>query len=271
MLDLMPSWREFALTLFRTRDADPGYVALAGAEISKAQRCRFAVAWCTYYHLGIAAKASELKGEAFWKYLDDIYDTAPRASERRHFRGQAGKNALLDWALVFGEPEMMAVRFFQARPTYEDVRRLVRPTMQMGDYFVWKWCDLYEVILGVHVDCTSEFAAKHSPPTPQDGAKAIFPDLSAAEAYRQIKTHLQENNITAPPHHKRPADINEAETVCCVYKQMVSGKYDYGLRTAKAVKRLSSVDSRTAHMMIDVLTAGHWSAAELEQIYARHH
>jgi hypothetical protein len=271
MQDLMPTWREFALTLFRTRDADPGYVALAGAGLSKAQQCRFAVAWCTYYNLGIAAKASELKGAAFWGYLSSLYDTAPRASERRHFRGAAGRTAMAHWELDYDTPEDMAVRIFQARPTYEDVRRLVRPVPQMGDYFVWKWCDLYEVILGVHVDCTSEFAAKHSPPTPQDGAKAIFPDLSVYEAYRQIKMHLQENNITAPPHHKRPADINEAETVCCVYKQMVSGKYDYGLRTAKAMKRLQSVESATAHRMVDVLTSGHWSAAELEQIYARHH
>lgn len=272
MQDLIPSWQDFALKLFRTRDADPGYVALAGADLPADQKRRFAVAWCTFYNLGIAAKASELRGRTFWGYLNEQYDTAQRASERRHFRGAAGRKALAAWEQEWQHPEAMVDEIMAALPYYHFVRQAVRPIPQMGDYFVWKWCDLYEVLGGIHVDCSGPFAARHSPPTPQDGAKAIAPDQSVEDTYQMIALHLQMNNVPAPPHYERPSDINEAETVCCVYKQMCSGKYDYGLRTAKAMRRLQSVSSETGQLMVDaLLNGGHWTAAELNHIYEKHH
>ncbi len=269
---MIDSWKDFALKLFRTRDADPGYVALAGAEMPADQKKRFAVAWCTFYNLGIAAQASEFQGARFWRYLNDQYAPAARASERRHFRGNAGRNALLAWELAYTNPEEMVDEITAALPYYLYVRKEVRPIAQMGDYFVWKWCDLYEVLTGIHVDCSGPYAANHSPPTPQDGAKAIAPEQSVEDTYQMIALHLQMNNVPAPPHYERPSDINEAETVCCVYKQLVSGKYVYGLRTAKALKRLQSVQCPTSQLLIDALLhKAHWTAAELAQIYDAHH
>jgi hypothetical protein len=47
----------------------------------------------------------------------------------------------------------------------------------------------------------------------------------------------------------RPFGLQEAETVCCVYKQMFNGSYAYGTRTAKAVRRLEAAQSKTAKAM----------------------
>ena len=95
------TWTKFGKLLFKLEDADPGYLLLARANINEDQKKRFMTAWCAFYNPGIAAAASEYTGRKFYDYLRSVYPTAKRASERRHFRGQAGLKALDSWQAQF--------------------------------------------------------------------------------------------------------------------------------------------------------------------------
>lgn len=77
---------EFGTKLIDTLDLDPVYVALEGIT-DPAQKARACVAYWFYYHLGVAAKLSEAPGPDFWKAVEGVLETAPRGTERRHFRG----------------------------------------------------------------------------------------------------------------------------------------------------------------------------------------
>lgn len=264
----LPSWQDFTRTIYRIWDADPGYYALQFTTMSSAQRYRAAVAWCTYYNLGIAADASEYQGEKFWDYLEGIYDTAKRATERRHFRGDAGRLALQQWRTNWPKPEAMVEYMCGPEPgrfevNYFQIRKRGSQVMQYGDYFYWKWCDLNEVLGFGRVDMTG--SARHSPKLPQQGAQLIYclenglkePDefYDIDFQYEKISHYGMLKRVPPRTTDKRKFGIQEAETVCCVYKQMHSGSYAYGTRTAKAVNRLAAGKSKTAKNMRSTLLA----------------
>ncbi len=267
----MPTWQRFTEKLFRTEDADPGYIALARCRLPEDVRMRLIVGWVTFYNLGLACNAAKLTGPKFWAYLRSVYPTAKRASERRHFRGKAGLKALADWERDYPRPEMMVERILKASPDYTSVRNRVRPITQMGDYFVWKFCDLYDVMTKRHVDVTG--CESYAPKTPQQGAKLIFPDNTIAEAFSKIVAYARKIGLTAPPHHNRPFDANEAETVCCVYKQMAGGGYTWGLRTAKARNRILSADPSPIRTSLHsgLMAQSVWTDQELEVIFNNAH
>lgn len=272
----MMEWQTFAWKLFQTKDADPGYYALADSGMGEAQKMRAMVAWCTYYNLAHAAVASELKGDAFWDYLLSIYPTAKRNTERRHFRGAAGLKALHAWRHAYGKhPELMVELSFG--DTFFEVRNKVRRIPQMGDYFIWKFADVQERVFGVPCDFVG--ADEYVPKTPRQGAELIARSIgwdpeTQTSWLRGTHANIIERmrGILVPPKYDRAFGLQEAETVCCVYKQMVNGKYAYGLRSAKAMMRLQTVQAgcRTAQRMLDVLTEDGQLTATLTRIYDAH-
>lgn len=261
-LDLRNDWRMFAKAMFEIQDADPGYMLLHRAKLPYAQKLRYVLAWCTYYNPGIAAVASEFQGPSFYQYLRSQYDTAKRASERRHFRGQAGLKALADWEM-FGRPESMVEACFGN--TYHQVRRNMKDMTQMGDYFYWKLADIQDTVFGKYVDFTN--AEKYMPKVPKEGA-ALIEDLEwdrwVAGRTEDVPGSLLNTmsmitkNICqyTHPFQDRKLALQEAETVCCVFKQHQT-KYQLGFRTAKAVARLESMQSQ-APRTVRALLNGMW-------------
>lgn len=270
----LDSWQTFTKKIFKNWDADPGYYAIQQTPMKQAQRLRLAVAWCSFYNLGIAAKASEYQGEEFYDYLKAVYPTAKRASERRHFRGRAGMAALEQWQSKWPKPEALAEHMQGS--SYFEVRKRGQQVAQFGDYFYWKWCDLNEVLFNNPVNMAG--SAKYSPKVPQQGAELIYKmthpdkemmwgiDEDVESIYNKITDYGRRKHVPCPI-MERPFGIAEAETVCCVYKQMVNGGYIYGSRTAKAVARLESIDSRTATKMTETLLGlSPWTRKELSSI-----
>ena len=258
-------WPEFTKRIYNEWDADPGYYAIQHSSLPKAQQMRLVVAWCSFYNLGIAARASELSGSEFWKYLNGMYPTAQRSSERRHFRGAAGLKALASWQDKWPKPEAM-VEFLCDADDYFAVRKKGKQVYLFGDYFYWKICDLHEVLGFGPVDMVG--SEKYSPKVPQQGADRIFSMDSelgkkwtsagqntdaVAVTYAHIAAYGVRMNVPPRTTTAREFGIQEAETVCCVYKQMLNGKYTYGTRTAKAILKLESVPSKTAKRMADTL------------------
>jgi hypothetical protein len=278
VLGTLDSWKVFTNRIYKDWDADPGYYAIQHTALPSSQRLRMAVAWCAYYNLGIAADASEKQGKRFWQYLVDIYPTAKRSTERRHFRGGQGMRALEQWRTNWPRPEALA-DFMCDGTSYFDVRKAGKQVMQYGDYFFWKWSDLHEVLGYGPVDMTG--SEKHSPLLPKKGAGLIYElagsglfedkkrstDAIVEEVYAEIVHYGRRHAIPPRTTKGRPFGIQEAETVCCVYKQMHSGSYTYGTRTAKAVRRLRAASSATARNMAEaLLELSPYSEPELNRI-----
>lgn len=253
------TWKDFGVFLFRHREADPGYYvldALRELKYPPAQLKRFCVAWMTFYNLGIAARASELTGNVFYKFLFDLYPTAKRASERRHFRGEAGLIAIGQWQKNWPKPEGLMDHVMH--DNMGDIRKACEIVPQMGDYFRWKIGDLTEVLTQQSV--LFRGWENVSPNVPQQGAALIAkeagkPNLTTEQVYRSIAKQMMHLEVQSPYATWRYFDVQDAETICCVYKQYRSGGYVPGLRTAKAAARLQADGGgcKTASAALDQL------------------
>lgn len=273
-LDDTTNWRKFADTMFRLEDADPGYMLLARADLPYVTKLRYVLAWCTFYNPGLAAVACQYQGAKFYEYLLSVYPTAKRASERRHFRGKAGLKALADWQKWYPKPEAMIEACYGDH--YLKVRNQMKGMTQMGDYFYWKLADIWDTVFGKPVDFTG--CEKYMPKVPKQGAELIY-KLEApiggclaqlSDVTDEITAYIQ--RIPYPIKAGRKLALQEAETVCCVFKQHVVGDYRYGFRSAKAFKRLMSVRgdaTKTADKLLDGLYAGGiWTPATLAAVGA---
>lgn len=268
-------WRKFATLMFKLEDADPGYMLLRRADLSYAQKLRYVLAWCTFYNPGLAARASDFQGEKFYTFLRKVYPTAKRASERRHFRGQAGLKALAQWQDLYPKPEAMVEACFGS--TYLEVRKNMQHMAQMGDYFYWKLADIQDTVMGKPVDFTG--CEKYMPKVPKQGAELIN-DMLDRKFYVSVGAHdWLCDTMDAVTHHVGKLDypvkegrklaLQEAETVCCVFKQHVVGDYKFGFRSAKAWKRLDAMrsETKTADKLLDGLYAGGiWTPENLQQV-----
>lgn len=265
-------WRKFATLMFKLEDADPGYVLLRRADLSYAQKLRYVLAWCTFYNPGLAARASDFQGEKFYAFLRKVYPTAKRASERRHFRGQAGLKALTQWQDLYPNPEAMVEACFGS--TYLEVRKNMQHMAQMGDYFYWKLADIWDTVFDVPVDFTG--CEKYMPKVPKQGAELIWDEDPAYQdegsfdlTYLMYDITDHVSGIDYPVKEGRKLALQEAETVCCVFKQHVVGDYRFGFRSAKAWKRLDAMrsETKTADKLLDGLYAGGiWTPENLQQV-----
>lgn len=256
------NWRKFASALFNLEEADPGYMLLKRAELPYEQKLRYVLAWCTYYNPGIAAIASQYQGKKFYEYLHSVYPVAHRASERRHFRGQAGYKALQQWQVLYPKPEDMIEQCYGT--TYKDVRNQMKHMAQMGDYFYWKLADIWDTVFDMPVDFTG--CEKYMPKVPKQGAELIW-DLDPCfqdEGQFDLVYCMEEvtdyvASVKYPVKGGRKLALQEAETVCCVFKQHVHGDYRYGFRSAKAYRRLLGVQThapKTVNALLYGLYAG---------------
>lgn len=270
--DYSDNWREFAKDLFKYEDADPGYMLLKRAKMDRATKLRYVMAWCTFYNPGIAAQACALQGKEFWRFLVNAYPTAKRASERRHFRGQAGLKALASWSESRPE-ELIEATYGQ---TYMDVRKNMKGFAQMGDYFIWKMADVWDTVFDMPVDFTG--CENYMPKVPKQGAELIYqmekgPGVCLADLYDVMSTITKRiQKLHYPIKGTRTLALQESETVCCVFKQHVKGKHRMGSRSVKAWNRLRSViegedNVGYAPILLDGLYAGGiWTPKRLHDV-----
>jgi hypothetical protein len=209
-------WAEFAKQTVRTDDLDPVYVALSKSDIPEDMLMRWCTAFVTYYHMGIASQLCELTGDKFWEGLFNCYDTAPRAAERRHFRGQAGLKAMKRWVNEYKTPE----KFFTACMQPSFMGLLKKNIPQIGTYFTWKCMDLREAVFGYAVDWKN--SEKHMVELPKQGLNIIFPGVPSDIALLQVVNEIKW--MKAPPRYTRDCGVAEAETIAC----MIKGYYKNG-------------------------------------------
>lgn len=219
-------WKEFARLTIATDDLDPVYVALYKSGMPEDMLMRWCAAFVTYYHMGTACQVCELQGDEFWYELWNRYDTAPRASERRHFRGESGRKALKSWINTYGTPE----KFFQSCMRKSFMELLKANIPQIGTYFTWKCMDLREAVFGYDVDWSeSEY---HLVGLPMSGLEVIFPECGKRKPMPYSKALLELasaiSHLDAPPRYARKCGVAEAETIACMIKAYYLNKKPIG-------------------------------------------
>jgi hypothetical protein len=82
--------------------------------------------------------------------------------------------------------------------------------------------------------------------------------FSIEETYSNIVVEMRKRKVKTAYAPWRAFDVQDAETICCVYKQYRSGSYHPGIRTAKAFARLykDGENCNTAKDAMDLLLKG---------------
>lgn len=235
---------EFGEQLIKTGDLDPVYIALAGANIKYEQIFRLLLAYFLFYHLGAAARLSEMEGEDYWDLMevaaeghavppntDDLPgDSWPRGTERRHFRGKAAITAM-SWFR-----ERCPMQGGRARPegyiesllcipqpaSLEQVMAHVQGWPLCGPWVSFKVADILERVVGMQVVFPNDLTLLYEQPR-----KALdMLEFPAEKANAKLLKHF--GKFPAWPDFKRACNIQEVETCLCKAKSSWSGHYWVG-------------------------------------------
>jgi hypothetical protein len=241
------SVEDFGRQLIDTGDLDPVYIAISQVEWPEEQRKRWLVAYWLFYHPGAACYMSDLKVMEFWgqvgiaavnELAPPVGDRWPRASERRHFRGDKAVNAVRELGRRFGVPESLVDFVAQPAPSYPQLFNRVCSLPQFGPWMAFKVADMLERVLSVPVDFdlgsvtmfddpkkAALMVARNKLGLPEN-AKMKDPDGTI----RQVVEHLidQFKDLSAPPAHDRAIGYQEVETVLCKWKSHTNGHYPVG-------------------------------------------
>lgn len=240
-------WQDFARLSVQTLDLDPVYVALVNSGWDEAKIMRWCVGFITYYDMGCASDVCDKQGDDFWEAIWRRYDDNPRAAERRHFRGEAGRKALKAWRNDYGTPEKMLGACMKS----SFLKSLSCGVPQIGTYFSWKVCDFREAVFGYDLDWTG--AEKHLLGLPCDGLKLLFPDEKPATSIWKVVDEIK--GIKAPPQNKRGCGIPEAETVACMAKAYYKNGKPIGKDIVERRDQLATGRSENARHLASVFPA----------------
>jgi len=204
------TFEEFIKVDQYTGDSDPVYWAITAARHKWGYQwaSRFCVAMLAYYHTGVAVSAAQREGTDFWRYLNEIYTRAPRASERRHFRGAAGLIALRSMERFHPDPSTWFQGF---RPTYAAVRGTCETQLkQFGPYFQLKICDYMDRCLTIPIQSWVGLA-ENLPGEPAVSLKEMNPP----GGFTALVARAREVEIFASPLFDRLVGPAEVETALC--------------------------------------------------------
>lgn len=243
----------FAQHLLRTGDLDPIYLALNKVQWPEAQKYRWLVAYCAFYHAGVACYMSELHGDMFWAHMmwaakneeampPPVAPRWPRGHERRHFRGEQAVKGIQDWQTRYPVPESMFlyIRYNEPGSTvaFGDVRARALEHRSVGEWLSFKMVDLVDACLGVEVDQSDLMNFMYDAPRKSllrewreqyCWGPNVMPKDAAAERKviehmnRWLATELREFSIPHKP--GQPLAPFELETVWCKHQSHLNGHY----------------------------------------------
>ena len=247
MLTYKPTleWPEYARLTVITNDLDPIYVALYKSGWDEAKLLRWCAAMVTYYHAGAACKLADLQGDDFWEALWHTYDTTPRSSERRHFRGEAGLKAMKHWINTYKTPEKFMLACM--KPTFMDALRSGVP--QIGVYFTWKACDFREAVFGYDVNWDG--AERNMLKSATNGLDVLFGQEGVKLDYSKeiLKIIDAIKALPAPPRYSRQCGIAEAETIACGVRQYYTHRVPIGQDIADKRNSLTGFGDNSDHLI----------------------
>ena len=263
-MDPETNWLDFARWYVESTELDPLYVGLRGAQLPMHIKARFIVGMLLFYHCGSAGQLALGHGDDFWEDARRFYDTLPRGSYRRHFRGDLGRRTIDAWAARWPNPVdmvhdwMMYAELGTDNPKVlkqRDIEKWAEKVPQLGPYFTWKLGDYTEVLTDTFVDYRG--CEKHAHNIPLKGAASIFPG-DPAQALSDVAFYMMMADLRAPHAPHRLVNIQEAETVCCTIKDVRKHDYIKGDSAASELAQLRSFpENRVTTPIINAILARH--------------
>lgn len=218
---------DFARALWAAGDLDPIYEMLGRAELPDDQLKRWCLAYWWFYHAGVASHLAE--SHDFYGEADLLYPRCTRAAERRHFRGQKGRDCIAWFAVNHPRPESAVDSL--TGTTFKEVKQQVQAWPQFGPWISFKVADMLERVFRRPVsfdDCELLIYDE-----PRNGAEIVakeagFPagKQGVAQAIEYVRDGLLD--LKAPPFGDRPLTLQEIETVLCKFKSHRKGHYPVG-------------------------------------------
>jgi hypothetical protein len=243
------NFEDFCRADIVTGDIDPTYWAITKARHEWGQKwaVRFCVGMLTYYHMGTAVQAAEYEGKEFWDFLFEAYKTAPRAAERRHFRGEAGIAALRVMESRSPDPNKFFEQF--SAQTYVGVKAVCEKHLaQFGPYFQLKVCDYMDRCLTMPIISYAGLEA-NLPTLPAKAVALMIPRVPIPLAFKTICHMVDKLELLAPPLFERPLGPAEVETILCDWKRAKTGSSWLGADVVEKRIALKGYGDRAMRMM----------------------
>ena len=225
----------FGEALLKTGDLDPIYVMLHRAELELRLLHRWLVAYSCFYHAGVASKLAEAGG---WGPYTEALASAPRGTERRHFRGAAAVKAVDFLKARYTEPEGFYDYIAASPVDLPTVISRVEEHYLCGPWIAFKWCDLLDRCSGVPLVFDEAHVFMFDSPAKavdalwerREGISAAGSLVTAVERRREIVDYLLGYfaGYLAPPAYDRPLGLSEVETILCKFLSPTHGHYPLG-------------------------------------------
>ncbi len=211
------TWQEFAAELIASKEIDPSYNMLVNARAHFGDEWvkRYCVGYLLFYHTGVASDIASASD--FWAEVERDFDSKPRGTERRHFRGEKARAAVRDYKRWMPSGEIM-FDYPREANSYPDFHRKIKTYLpQFGDYFIWKWHDFAMCVF--EDDRSMSGFERLLPAPPRKALNQMWPTLKMEPALKLVTKQIQRTRN--PFVGWRPCGPSEAETIACSFKGYV--------------------------------------------------
>ena len=184
---------KFGDDLILSRDLDPVYCTLYGAQLSEPQLSRLLLTYLAFYHLGFAAWLSEHEGDGYWAAMlaaakndtpSPLGSRWPRGSERRHFRGAKCVRAVSWLQNKYQTPEAPIRSLLNCKTEKHVIERVGKWPM-FGPWAGFKVADLLERCVGHPLQFDPNMECAH------DGGQVVGWELTGAAGLSKDGSHGQ--------------------------------------------------------------------------------
>ena len=257
---------KFGVDLIHSRDLDPVYCALFGAQLSEAQLSRLLLGYLAFYNLGLAAWLSEHEGEQYWaamlvaaknETLSPLGSRWPRGSERLHFRGAKCVSAVGWLARNYPAPEAPIRSLLNCKTEKHVIERVGRWPM-FGPWAGFKAADLLERCVGHPLRFDPNIGLLYAEPRAGLDMLAAELNQSPRVIYNNLLSYFSAHK--APPRDDRPCGAAEVESILCKFKSMRGGHYFVGKDIKEVRHALEGWGTTAANLL------RHLPDAELSQV-----
>ena len=233
---------EFGRELIRTADLDPLYTILDAAQLDHDLLGRFLLAYGMYYSAGVSAHIAE--ADDFWGTAAALIPTAPRGTERRHFRGGLAHKSIAFGASLGAPEEALKLIYPGEGPlTFAQVYKGAQRLHGFGSWISFKMADIADRTRYRTVDFAGCELSIYRTPV-QGSALWRYGDEHAKIASHEVGEVCEEvrlavgPDLLAPPLYDRPINIQEVETVLCKFHSHKHGHYPLGKDTREILHGL---------------------------------
>lgn len=244
--------------LIETRDIDPVYDmlwrAMEARSVGSLQVGRWMLAYWCLYHAGAASRISEREGGAYWDMLMEAAVNTklvyvgrtemiksehggmrwPRATERRHWRGNAAISGVDYLRRCFDHPEQ-AVQYpadvvpgMSAVPLAA-VRARAEEWPSFGPWISFKVADMLERVMSYPIEFPDDVLMYDSPRQGAiEAAPFVISDADPNKVVTLMKIAYHCADLKPPGCPNRDVNVQEIETVLCKWHSARKGHYRIG-------------------------------------------